>query len=281
MKIIIRIAVCIYLFFILLTRFLAFASIIPEERLLPRLVDDAYLLTEYEYLSLLEKLDQISEHEQFDIVIVTTDSLGGYTSDEYANDFYDYNGYGMGAGYDGILLLISMEERDWAISTHGFGVTAFTDAGQKRLVDQFIGDLGDGNYFSAFNKFADTSQNYIIQAKTEKPYDSPNLPKNELPSQLPERELSPYLPVITTTIGIVIAFIITSIMALQLKSVRMQTAAGNYIKDNSLKIIESRDVFLYANLSKTKIQKAQSSSSGSSTHRSSSGRTHGGSRGKF
>lgn len=281
MKRIIKIVVCMHMFFILITPIFASANSIPEERLLPRLVDDAYLLSEYEYQSLLDKLDRISEREQFDIVIVTTDSLGGYTSTQYADDFYDYNGYGMGAGYDGILLLISMEERDWAISTHGFGVTAFTDAGQKRLVDQFIGDLSDGNYFSAFNKFADTSQNYIIQAKTEKPYDSPNLPKNELPSQLPERELSPYLPVITTAIGVVIAFIITSIMALQLKSVRMQTAAGNYIKDNSLKIIESRDVFLYANLSKTKIQKAQSSSSGSSTHRSSSGRTHGGSRGKF
>ncbi|WP_313340186.1 hypothetical protein [Sedimentibacter sp.] len=45
--------------------------------------------------------------------------------------------------------------------------------------------------------------------------------------------------------------------------------------------IESKDIFLYATVSKTKIQKAQSSSSGSSTHRSSSGRSHGGSRGKF
>ncbi len=68
---------------------------------------------------------------------------------------------------------------------------------------------------------------------------------------------------------------------MQLKSVSMQTAAGNYIKSNSLKIIDSKDMFLYANLSKTKIEKAQSSSSGSSTHRSSSGRSHGGSRGKF
>ncbi|HBV67664.1 MAG TPA: hypothetical protein DEF04_05425, partial [Clostridiales bacterium] len=172
----------------------------------------------------------------------------------------------------GILLLISMEERDWAISTHGVGITVFTDAGQKYLVNQFMVDLNSGDYAGAFNKFADISENFIIQAKAEKPYDTSNMPKSPLP---------PYLPVITTIIGIVIAFIITGVMRMQLKSVSMQTAAGNYIKSNSLKIIESKDMFLYANLSKTKIEKAQSSSSGSSTHRSSSGRSHGGSSGKF
>lgn len=273
MKRIIRIIVCMYMFFMFITPSFALANSIPEERLLPRLVDDAHLLSEYEYQSLLAKLDEISERQQFDIAIVTTGSLGGYDSDEYADDFYDYNGYGMGGNDSGILLLISMEERDWAISTHGFGITVFTDAGQEYLVNQFIGDLSDGNYADAFNKFADISESFIIQAKSEKPYDNSNIPKSPPP---------PYLPVITTTIGIVIAFIITGIMRMQLKSVSMQTAAGSYIKNNSLKIAESKDVFLYANLSKTKIQKAQSSSSsGSSTHRSSSGRSHGGSKGKF
>ncbi len=272
MKRIIRIIVCMYMFFILITPTFALANSIPEERLLPRLVDDAHLLSEYEYQSLLAKIDEISERQQFDIAIVTTGSLGGYTSTEYADDFYDYNGYGMGEGDSGILLLISMEERDCAISTYGFGITTFTDAGQKYIVNQFMEDLSSGNYADAFNKFADISESFIVQAKAEKPYDTSNMPKSPLP---------PYLPVITIIIGIVIAFIITGIMRMQLKSVSMQTAAGNYIKNNSLKIIESKDMFLYANLSKTKIQKAQSSSSGSSTHRSSSGRSHGGSRGKF
>ncbi len=271
MKKIIKIMICVVVFFILITPTYTFANSIPDTRLLPRLVDDAYLLSDYEYQSLLAKLDEISEREQFDIVIVTINSLEGYTSTEYADDFFDYNGYGMGVGYDGILLLISMEDRDWAISTHGFGITAFTDAGQRYLVDQFIGDLSNGNYSDAFHKFVDISESFIIQAKTDNPYDSLNLPK---------KPLSPYLPIYTTAIGAFIAFVITGIMRLQLKSVYSESAASNYIIDNSLKITDSKDLFLYSNISKTKIEKSQSSS-GSSTHSSSSGRTHGGSSGKF
>ena len=30
-------------------------------------------------------------------------------------DFFDYNGFGIGPDADGILLMISMEDRDWEI----------------------------------------------------------------------------------------------------------------------------------------------------------------------
>ena len=111
--------------------FLLLVSIIPiqtngqsanisNERILPRLVDGAGLLSQDQADDLLSKLDQVSEGQNFDIAIITVDALEeGYTSIEYADDIYDYNGFGMGEDYDGILFLISMEERDWAISTHG------------------------------------------------------------------------------------------------------------------------------------------------------------------
>ena len=95
-----------------------------------RVVDMADLLSDSEESSLLFKLDEISERQQFDVVVVTVGSLDGKTPTAYADDFYDYNGYGFGAEYDGVLLLVSMEERDWRISTCGYGITALTDAGQ-------------------------------------------------------------------------------------------------------------------------------------------------------
>ena len=71
----------------------------------PRLVDNAGLLTEDEYETVLEKLNTTSENLNFDIVVVTTDSVGSKTVTEYADDFYDYNGYGYGKDDDGILRL--------------------------------------------------------------------------------------------------------------------------------------------------------------------------------
>ena len=123
---------------VLLSALLAFTGVwtvpakaaeVPDERLLPRLTDEADLLTDEEEELLLKQLDEISERQNCDVVVAAVDGLDGKSAMEYADDFYDYNGYGMGNERDGIILLVSMEERDWWISTCGFGITAFTDDG--------------------------------------------------------------------------------------------------------------------------------------------------------
>ena len=48
---------------------------IPEKRLLPRLVDRGELLTDREESELLSKLDEISERQKMDVVVVTVDGL--------------------------------------------------------------------------------------------------------------------------------------------------------------------------------------------------------------
>lgn len=78
---------------------------------MPRLADNAGLLTDSEQSQLLNKLDEISDRQQVDVVVVTTDSLKGKTPEAYADDFYDDNGYGYGADCDGVLLLVSIQKR--------------------------------------------------------------------------------------------------------------------------------------------------------------------------
>jgi len=235
-----------------------------------RLVDAADLLTDSEEQTLLKKLDTVSETWHMDVVIVTTDSLDGFTPTQYADDFFDYLGYGMGSGRDGILLLVSMEERDWAISTHGAGIRAFTDAGQEYITDQVVPYLSDGEYYEAFSLFSDLCDDFIRQATEDRPYDTGNLPKGPFNFVL--------ALLICLGVGLVVALIVTCIMRSQLKSVRSQSAAAEYVKPGSLQVTEARDLFLYHNISRRPKPKP---SSGSSTHRSSSGSTHGGSRGKF
>ena len=82
--------------------------------------------------------------------------------------------------------------------------------------------------------------------------------------------------------GLVIALIIVACMISKLKSVHMQAAAGNYVKDGSVDISEMRDLYLYSNITKRARPKNDSNNGGgSSTHISSSGETHGGTSGKF
>ena len=85
---------------------------------------------------------------------MTAKTLNGATPASYADDTYDYNGYGYGNNRDGLLLLISMEDRDWYISTTGYGITAFTDAGIQYIGNKIKEHLSDGDYDAAFNSFA-------------------------------------------------------------------------------------------------------------------------------
>lgn len=256
-------------FLLVLCLCVATASTVFAKADLPRLVDNADLLSNGEESRVLAALDEISERQEVDIVVVTTDSLDGKSPMAYADDFLDYNGYGFGANHDGILLLVSMEDRDWWISTTGFGITAITDAGLEYISDQFLFDLSNEYYEDAFMTYAELCDEFITQARTGEPYDASNLPKE------PFGFFSNLL--FALVFGFVVAFIVTAVMKGQLKSVRYQSAASNYVKNGSLNVTESRDLFLYRQVSR----RAKPKNNGSSTHRSSSGRSHGGGGGKF
>ena len=243
------------------------------EEELPRLVDEADLLTDSEESTLLEKLDEISERQKADVVIITVDAIEYGTPQEYADDLYDYLGYGYGENRDGVLLLISMEERDWWMTTTGFGITAITDAGIEYISEKFLPDLSDGNYAEVFTTYAELCDDFFTQAKTGEPYDKGHMPKE--PFGIVQNLI------IALVIGLVVALIATGIMKGKLKSVRFQSAANSYIKENSMNVTESRDLFLYSQVTRRAKPKESESSGGSSTHTSSSGTTHGGGGGKF
>lgn len=120
-----------------------------------RLVDLSHLLNANESEKLEEKLDNNSKGFSFDIVIVTVDSLDGKTDQEYADDYYDDNGYGYGARSDGVLLLVAMNERKMYITTSGSGINIIDNGYIDYIFDTIQTDMSDGNYYKAFNQFVD------------------------------------------------------------------------------------------------------------------------------
>ena len=222
---------------------------------MPRLVDDAKLLTSSEKSELLSLLNDISERQDMDIVIVTVKSLNGKSPRAYADDYYDRNGYDK----DGILLLIAMDSRDYYISTSGYGITALNDSEINYISDRFVGDLSSGNYATAFRTYAELCDDYISEAKSGDPF-----------------PFGKHL-LVSLVIGFVIAFIATAVMRAQLKSVRSKSGAADYIRSGSFCVTRSNDLFLYRRVTR----RARPKDTGSSTHRSSSGRSHGGRGGKF
>ena len=262
-----------------LTFLLTFLMVIPasaSERILPRLVDGADLLSDSEEAELLAVLDEISSRQQLDVVVVTAESTDGKTPMEYADDFYDYNGYGFGTERDGVLLLISVEERDWWISTSGYGITAFTDAGMNYMSEKFLSPLSDGNYAKAFRTYVELCDDFVTQARTGNPYDGGNLPKEPL---------SPLVFPVSLGIGFMISYIMGSKKKSSLKSVVKKAEAMEYEVPGSFVLEDGSDEFINKTVTyRVIVEKKEDSgqeSSGSTTHTSSSGSTHGGSGGKF
>ena len=259
---------------LLFAALLCFASLTVAyaESALPRLVDEADLLYDYEEEELLALLDEISERQQFDVVVVTVDSLDGYSAQAYADDFYDYNGYGYGSNYDGALLLLAMDNREWYISTYGYGITALTDYGVEYIGAQMLSHLSGGYYYDAFVIFAERCDDFVTQAKSGEPFDVHNAPKGKFTFF---KNL-----LVALLIGLVVGLIAVLVMKAQLKSVSFKANANTYEKQGSMQVTGAHELFLYRNVSRVK--KAENNSSGgSSTHTSSSGRSHGGGGGRF
>lgn len=238
-----------------------------------RLMDIADLLTDKEEEMLLAALDEISERQKMEVAIATVESLEDYNDiQDFADDLYEFCNYGYGENRDGVMFVISMEEREWYISTCGYGITAFTDAGIEYIGGLMKDELSEGNYAAAFHIYTAACDELITQAKEGHPFDR---------SDLPREPLSPVMLPITFVIGLGLAVLVVKIMKGQLQTVHSQNTARNYVRTGSLNITQSRDQFLYNRIERTKKAERSSGGSGSSTHKSSSGTRHGGGGGKF
>lgn len=60
--------------------------------------------------------------------------------------------------HDGILFMVSIGDREWHITTHGYGMTAFNDDGLAYLKENVEPLLKDENFYGAFDTYADLCQ---------------------------------------------------------------------------------------------------------------------------
>lgn len=232
---------------------------VPVERTLPLVVDNADLLTTEEENALCARFEMLAQEYQMELAVLTVPDLEGKTAEEYADDFYDYNGYGYGENDDGMLVLYKPGEegnRYIHITTHGKGLKAFSNSVCDNIIDSMIDDLKNENYASAFNTYADLGEKYL----------KPNVSFIWL--------------LMCIVIGMLAGFIIIKSIAGKNKSVRKQTNATVYTRPGSMVVTGSYDTFIGKRLYQTPKPKSDDSSSGGSSggsHTSSSGRSHGGS----
>ena len=229
------------------------------ERTLPLVVDQANIIPDDVEAALIARCDTIAEEYKMEVAIVTASDFGGLIAEAYADDFYDFNGYGYGENDDGMLVVYKPGEegeREIWITTHGNGSSVFFEGIREGIIADMKDYLIAEDYEKAFNVYLDRA----------------------------EEQLKPGTPIIwlfvLALVGAVVGLLITGSMTSKNKSVVAQNHAKVYTRQGSMVVTGAQDVYAYSFVD-TKPKQTSDSSDDDSTHTSSSGRTHSGSGAKF
>ena len=247
--------------------------------------DGAELLTVEEETTLDDLAWQVCDEQNFQIVIVTVNSLGGQDIVSYADDLYDNSGY----LEDGALFILDMYSREWYVSTAGRGQYALSDAKIDEIAADVVAYLSAEDYYEGFRLFikecGEAVESYDNGSYV--PSDSDYYVYNDEGEIEKSHGVSPFWIPGSFGIGALVALFATGNMKSQMNNVRSQTNATGYTKKGSLNLTESQDVFLYNTVSRVPRPKDDDRSShgggsfGGGIHMSGGGVSHGGHGGHF
>ena len=230
-----------------------------------RVVDEADILTADEEKALDTKLAAVEQSHKVRILVGTIKDTGGAALGKVANNVVDQI-----PGENGtIVLLLSMKERDWYISTDNKMRTRITDGkAVDYLAGEFLPDLKEGKYAAAFTAFAATTDEMLTYYEKEgEPYD-------------PANAFNLMALGIALACALILGGTIYYVLYEYESNVRSAAEADAYLNQDSFRLTRSEDDFLYTTVTRRTKEKT-SSSSGSNVSTSSSDSSHGGGGGKF
>ncbi len=248
---------CLLLVLCTICLFTGGAYAVSSEPQLPNVMDTAGLLDQSQVEDLTNMSELVADRYGVGVYIVSVDDYKTIDpSGVYEATYGIYHEYTMGIGEqrNGIMLLLSMAERDYALFCYGEkSEYAFNDFGLDLLEEVFLDNFADNDWYGGFKDYINECDYYLEQAANGKPISESPFP----------------LIIIFSIISLVIAAIVCAIMAGQMKTVRKKTTAGVY-SVSGLNLTEQVDQFTHRTESRRKINRS-SSSSGYSQSRSGGG----------
>lgn len=215
-----------------------------------RVFDNADLLSDSEENILRQDIKERSEILETDIIFVTIDDAEGKSSMEYADDFYDQHSFGYDKEHgSGVLVLLDMDNREVWISTSGGAINEISDGDIDNILDNTMDYVTEKEYYMFFSNSLDEIETSMGNVFT-------------------------YLqnPLISGIIALAVSGIIILIMS-QSGKTSVTVNGRTYMEENSFDLKNKTDLFTHTTTVKHKIETANT---GSSTHTSSGGYSHGG-----
>lgn len=166
----------------------------------------------------------------------------GYGDDPYTALYQIYHAEGLGVGEDrnGVIIMLSMKERDYAMFVYGeWAEYAFDRYGEKQLEGRFLSNFSDGDWYGGISNYLTACDEFLELAEAGKPVRSSPLPAIG----------------IAVAVSCLIAFLVCMILKGQMKSVRKGVDANVYTTaGGGLKLTDSYDHYTHTTETRRKIE---------------------------
>ena len=236
----------------------------------PYVIDDARLLTIEQRQELNAYAEKITETYGMGIYIMSVEDFHNYGEEPQIFDvlwnYYHDNSLGYGADRQGMILMLSMAERDFATFFYGEDTEyAFNGFGQAQLENYFLDDFGSDDWYDGFMDFLVASEDFMAKAAAGEPV----------------RDNPWSLASVFVLIALFVSFVVTRLLWMKMANVAAQKGAKRYQTAEGLVLTKQIDQFLTQTIRRRKIESSDSGSGKSGSSRAHSGGGGSGRSGKF
>lgn len=252
-----------------------------------QIIDNANLFSSQDITSMQTIIDRIEREHSVDMVVLTTyDTPKDYSESmwkvrDYADDFYDRGGYGMGADNSGMLILLDMNNRVIWLSTGGVMIEYINDSREEAILDAAYPHLSWGDYGDAMVAALQKIERYMAKGREEGTflYDETT---GERLSGIYNALTSAEMGIAAIAGGVVALIVFMSVNGTY--NLKGSTYSYDRGANTSVQLTQDDEVFVRQFINRTPRHTGSSNSSGggrrssggSGVHRSSGGVRHGG-----
>ena len=250
--------------------FMAQAAVEQSAPATPYVIDDARLLTIEQRQELNTYAEKITETYGVGIYIMSVEDFHNYGEEPQIFDvlwnYYHDNSLGYGADRQGMILMLSIAERDFATFFYGEDTEyAFNGFGQAQLENYFLDDFGSDDWYDGFMDFLTASEDFMAKAAAGEPV----------------RDNPWSLASVFVLIALFVSFVVTRLLWMKMANVAAQKGAKRYQTAEGLVLTKQIDQFLTQTIRRRKIESSDSGSGRSGSSRAHSGGGGSGRSGKF
>ena len=240
--------------------------------------DQAGILSDEQEQALTETAEGLTQRYGVSFYIVTVQDYRDYDAsgvDNCAEGLYSYYDLGSGPDRDGVLLLLSMSDRDYSLTTYGFFADyCFGDPNKNLVEAAFLDNFRNNDWMGGFGDYlsqcddvmATAAQHHLSKDSEPCSYNGIAYPnKTYVYGDLRESAEPVKMPLgMKLLIGIgapcLIALIVCSTFKAQMKTAKLRTTAEEYVVPGSMALRASDDRFVNRSVTRVPIPKNNNSS---------------------